>query len=189
MKKPVNYIDNKEFFEKISEYRKSVLDAEAEGKEIPRVTEYLGKNFLLIAKNLAKRPNFANYPYKDEMISDGIENCILYINNFDPEKSNNPFAYFTQIIYFAFLRRIDKEKKQLYVKHKAFESAMIHEEMYDKFDDSESYGTSYTIDTDKMNDFVTTFESRIMKKKEKKPKALEKFFDNEETNDGMGERE
>lgn len=188
MKKPINYIDNKEFFEKISEYRKSVLEAKAADKETPRVTEYLGKNFLLIAKNLAKRPNFANYPYKDEMISDGIENCILYINNFDPEKSNNPFAYFTQIIYFAFLRRIDKEKKQLYVKHKAFESAMINEEMYDKFDDGDTYGNNnYTLDTDKMNDFVTTFESKL-KKKEKKPKALEKFFDEEKT-DGLGERE
>lgn len=180
MKKPVHYVNNKEFFEHISEFRKKVLAAKAEDKEPPRITEYLGECFLMIAKNLAKRPNFANYSYKDEMISDGIENCILYINNFDPEKSTNPFAYFTQIIYFAFLRRIHRERKQLYIKHKSFESAMINEEMYDKFDDGDSYGNSnYVIDTEKMNDFVNSFESK-MKKKEKKPEALEKFFANEE---------
>jgi hypothetical protein len=179
MKKPIHYIDNKEFYAKISEYRKAVIEAQQENKELPRITEYLGKCFLMIAKNLAKRPNFANYSYRDEMISDGIENCILYINNFDSEKYNNPFAYFTQIIYFAFLRRIHRERKQLYIKHKSFESAMINEEMYDKFDDSDTYGNSnYVIDTDKMNEFVASFESK-MKKKEKKPEALEKFFENE----------
>ncbi len=177
MKKPIHYIDNKEFYAHISEYKKLVVEAQNTNTELPRVTEYLGKCFLMIAKNLARRPNFANYPYKDEMISDGIENCILYINNFDPEKSTNPFAYFTQIIYFAFLRRIHREKKQLYIKHKSFESAMINEEMYDKFDDGDTYGNNnYTIDTDKMNEFVTAFESK-MKKKEKKPEALEKFFE------------
>lgn len=183
MKKTVHYVNNKEFFDHISEYRKKVLEAEKEKKEPPRITEYLGECFLMIAKNLAKRPNFANYSYKDEMISDGIENCILYINNFDPAKSNNPFAYFTQIIYFAFLRRIHRERKQLYIKHKSFESAMINEEMYDKFDDGDSYGNNnYVIDTEKMNDFVNSFESK-MKKKEKKPEALEKFFENETINE------
>lgn len=180
MKKPVHYVNNKEFFEHISVYINEVRAAEKESREPPRITEYLGECFLMIAKNLAKRPNFANYSYRDEMISDGIENCILYINNFNPDKYNNPFAYFTQIIYFAFLRRIHRERKQLYIKHKSFESAMINEEMYDKFDDSDSYGNSnYVIDTDKMNEFVTAFESK-MKKKEKKPEALEKFFANEE---------
>ena len=176
MKKPVHYVNNKEFFEHISKFRVLVLAAKEANTELPRITEYIGSCFLMIAKNLARRPNFANYSYKDEMISDGIENCILYINNFDPEKSTNPFAYFTQIIYFAFLRRIQKEKKQLYIKHKSFESAMINEEMYDKFDDSDSYGNSnYIIDTEKMNEFVNAFESKF-KKKEKKPEALEKFF-------------
>ena len=139
---------------------------------------------------IAINPNTADYKFAQGGTITDIINQVILISDemkgqailqltqiglqFDESKSNNPFAYFTQIIYFAFLRRIDKEKKQLYVKHKAFESAMIHEEMYDKFDDSESYATSYTIDTDKMNDFVTTFESRIMKKKEKKPKKNSK---------------
>jgi hypothetical protein len=75
-----------------------------------------------IANNLAKKPNFANYIFKEEMVSDGIENCIMYTTNFDENKSRNPFAFFTQIIYYAFLRRIQKEKKQLYVKMKCFEN-------------------------------------------------------------------
>lgn len=87
----------------------------------PEVGEYIGKCFLDIANNLAKKPNFANYPFKEEMIGDGIENCIQYANNFDPRKSSNPFAFFTQIIYYAFVRRIQKEKKQLYVKMRCFE--------------------------------------------------------------------
>lgn len=72
-----------------------------------------------IATHLAHKPNFAGYSFKDEMVCDGIENCLQYIHNFDPKKSKNPFAYFTQIIFYAFLRRIQKEKKQLYTKHAA----------------------------------------------------------------------
>ena len=60
------------------------------------------------------------------MISDGVENCLQYLDNFNPTKSNNPFAYFTQIIYYAFVRRIQKEKKQVKVKQK-----MIMEANYD----------------------------------------------------------
>jgi len=171
-----HYIDNAYFYAQISEYKSKVDAAKATDQPAPRIPEYIGECFLKIAKNLATRPNFANYSYKDEMISDGIENCIVYINNFDPAKSTNPFAYFTQIIYFAFLRRIHREKKQLYIKHKSFESAIIHEEMYDKFDDGDSYtNVSYMIDNDKMTDFVNAFEQKI-KTKTKKPKALENFF-------------
>ena len=85
-------------------------------KNIPPVTNYIGECFLKIATHLSYRPNFINYTYRDEMISDGIENCLQYVKNFNPEKSSNPFAYFTQIIYYAFLRRIQKEKKQTHVK-------------------------------------------------------------------------
>ena len=79
---------------------------------------YVGDCFLKIATHLSYKPNFVNYPFREDMICDGIENCLQYIDNFDPEKSSNPFAYFTQIIYYAFLRRIQKEKKQLEIKQK-----------------------------------------------------------------------
>ena len=121
-KKPANhYIDNKEFYQAMIEWKKLVIEAEESDEPRPPVTEYIGKCFLDIAEHLSFRPNFINYPYKDEMVGDGIENCLMYAHNFDPEKSKNPFSYFTQIIYYAFLRRIEKEKKQNYVKYKAME--------------------------------------------------------------------
>ena len=94
------------------------IKAEEEGKRRPTVTNYIGECYLKIANHLSYRPNFINYTYRDDMISDGIENCLQYMDNFDPEKSKNPFAYFTQIIYYAFIRRIQKEKKQQDVKQK-----------------------------------------------------------------------
>ena len=125
--KGAHYIDNKEFLKAITEYRERRLAAEAAGEEKPRVTNYLGECMVKIANHLAYKSNFVNYTFRDEMILDGIENCITYIDNFDPEKSKNPFAYFTQITYYAFLRRIQKEKKQLDTKYKYIQSIDMQE--------------------------------------------------------------
>ena len=108
-KKGEHYVDNKVFLQAMSEWKDKCKVAEGDGKERPPVTNYIGECFLKIATHLSYRPNFINYTYKEEMISDGIENCLQYASNFDPEKSKNPFAYFTQIIYYAFLRRIQRE--------------------------------------------------------------------------------
>ena len=105
-----------------------------EGKPQPPITNYIGECFLKIANHLSYRPNFINYTYRDEMISDGIENCLQYVHNFNPDKSNNPFAYFTQIIYYAFLRRIQKEKKQSHVKNKLIENMTVDENLIDSND-------------------------------------------------------
>ena len=121
-KKSEHYLDNKKFFEEMQKWKKSVKEAEESGDDKPPVTEYIGRAFMQIAENLAKKPNFMNYQFKEDMISDGVENCLMYASNFDPDKSNNPFSYFTQIIYYAFLRRIQKEKKQNYIKYKYLES-------------------------------------------------------------------
>jgi hypothetical protein len=129
-KKTENYVNNKDFLEAISVYRKKVLDAKEKGLPKPRVPNYIGDCFLKIATHLSYKPNFVNYMFRDEMISDGIENCLQYIHNFDPEKSSNPFAYFTQVIYFAFLRRIAKEKKQLEIKTKILERSGYDHVMY-----------------------------------------------------------
>ena len=122
-KRKPHYVDNKKFLESIIVYKNKVKEAEASGNTEPRIDEYLGECFLKIATHLSFRPNFINYMYKDDMVCDGIENCIQYIDNFDPEKSKNPFAYFTQIVYYAFLRRIAKEKKQLEIKDKILEKS------------------------------------------------------------------
>jgi hypothetical protein len=121
--KKEHYVDNKEFFVAMTDWKKNVIESENSGDTKPPVTDYIGKCFLDIATHLSYRPNFINYPYREEMIGDGIENCLMYAHNFNPEKSKNPFSYFTQIIYYAFLRRIEKEKKQNYIKYKLLENA------------------------------------------------------------------
>ena len=125
-KKTEHYVNNKEFLEAMTAYKKEVEKAEKQKAEKPRVTNYIGGCFLKIANHLSYRPNFINYTFRDDMISDGIENCLQYLDNFNPKKSNNPFAYFTQIIYYAFIRRIQKEKKQVTIKNR-----LITESNYD----------------------------------------------------------
>jgi len=126
-KRSEHYVNNKEFLAAIIEYKAAIADAEHLGKPKPRITNYLGECFLKIATHLSYKPNFVNYMFKDDMICDGIENCVQYINNFNPEKSSNPFAYFTQIIHYAFLRRIQKEKKQLEIRQKIIERSGFDE--------------------------------------------------------------
>ena len=125
-KKPEHYVNNKEFLIAMTEYKRLVNLSKESGEPKPPVTNYIGTCFLKIANHLSYRPNFINYTFRDDMISDGIENCLQYLDNFNPEKSNNPFAYFTQIIYYAFVRRIQKEKKQTTIKQR-----MIAESNYD----------------------------------------------------------
>ena len=130
-KASVHYVNNKEFTAAIIAHNESCKVAEANNEEKPRITEYIGECIYKIATRLSTKPNFINYSYRDEMICDGIENCLQYINNFNPEKSQNAFAYVTQIIYFAFLRRIHKEKKQAAIKQRSIEQAGY---LFDTFD-------------------------------------------------------
>jgi len=111
--KPIHYVDNEKFLKEMIIYKRGFDEAKEKDELPPMISEYLGECFMKIAQRLSFRPNFINYAFKDDMISDGIENCVQYIKNFNPEKSSNPFAYFTQIIYYAFIRMIQKEKKYL----------------------------------------------------------------------------
>lgn len=124
-KRKNQYVNNKDFLAALIEYRDLVAEANEKGEPRPRVPNYIGECVMKISTHLARKPNFVNYTFKDEMIADGIENCLQYIDNFNPDKSNNPFAYFTQIIWFAFLRRIQKEKKLLYTKYKLTEEVNL----------------------------------------------------------------
>jgi len=125
-KRSEHYVNNKEFHQALTEYKRKVIHAKKNDLPKPRITNYLGECFLKIATHLSYKPNFVNYMFKDDMICDGIENCIQYIDNFDVERTN-PFAYFTQIVYYAFLRRIAKEKKQLEIKTKIIERSGFDE--------------------------------------------------------------
>jgi hypothetical protein len=134
-KRSEHYVNNKDFLDAIVIYKINLRQAAQ--KEIPditdqqlktwkspnkpRISNYLGECFLKIATHLSYKPNFVNYMFREDMICDGIENCVQYIHNFNPEKSSNPFAYFTQIIHYAFLRRIQKEKKQMEIRAKIIE--------------------------------------------------------------------
>tara|TARA_B100000700_G_C14943546_1_gene807990 strand:+ start:657 stop:1133 length:477 start_codon:yes stop_codon:yes gene_type:complete len=148
-KKSEHYVNNKQLLEALIVHRAKVAEAQEKGLPKPRITNYLGECFLKIATHLSYKPNFVNYMFREDMISDGIENCVQYIHNFDPEKSKNPFAYFTQIIHYAFLRRIQKEKKQLDIKTKIIERTGFDEVMV--VDDTALSGNSSDYNTIKDN--------------------------------------
>lgn len=113
-----NYIDNEKFFDEMKKWKAELKSANDSGEDKPPIPEYIGECFWKIAEHLSFKSNFANYPFREDMIGDAVENCLMYAHNFDPEKSKNPFSYFTQITYYAFIRRIEKEKKQNFVKYK-----------------------------------------------------------------------
>ena len=183
-----HYVDNKQLYACIVEYRQRVLEAKENNKPRPQIPNYVGECILMIANRLSTKPNFINYSYREEMISDGVENCICYIDNFDPLKSTNPFAYFTQIIYYAFLRRILKEKKQLYIKHKSLENSMILNELIEQseFDEKDITPAYVDLDNENMFDFIKTFEDNLISKKKKRKKGIENFIE-EETDQGAGD--
>ena len=137
-KRSEHYVNNKEFLAALIRHRENIEIAEIQGKDKPRIPRYIGECFLKIATHLSFKPNFVNYMFKEDMISDGIENCVQYIHNFNPEKSQNPFAYFTQIIHYAFLRRIQKEKKQLEIKNKILEKTG-YDQVFDKDGSDDNY--------------------------------------------------
>ena len=178
-KKTVHYVDNAKFLEEMIEYKRQYNISINNNKDKPMISEYLGSVFLKIAQRLSFRPNFINYAFKDDMISDGIENCLHYIHNFNPEKSSNPFAYFTQIIYYAFIRRIQKEKKQLYIKYKSMQNYEISPEYVEYMDyDDDFKDSGYFKNSDfrvMVDEFVDNFEKSKKKKTVKKtePNNLE----------------
>ena len=161
-----HYVDNKKFLQAMIEYREKVQKAEDKKRTKPVVTNYIGECFLKIANHLSYRPNFINYTYRDDMISDGIENCLQYMSNFDPAKSKNPFAYFTQIIYYAFIRRIQKEKKQQLVKSRLIVNSGV-ESMMDQLSGDDAKYHSQMLDFLQRN---TVIEEPETKKKTKTKK-------------------
>ena len=165
-KKGVHYVDNKKFLQALVEWKEKCK------KEDLPVTNYIGECFLKIATHLSYRPNFINYTYREEMISDGIENCLQYVNNFNPEKSSNPFAYFTLIIYYAFLRRIAKEKKQSHVKNKMIEKNEFMSYTVMEGDDMNAYSVGG------FDPSVMLPEEDVYKPKKKETKSTTKGLEN-----------
>src|SRR5210317_329815 len=174
--KKEHYVNNKEFLEAMKLYRKSVNKAIKDKKPKPPVTDYIGGCFLKIANHLSYRPNFINYTFRDDMISDGIENCLQYLDNFNPAKSNNPFAYFTQIIYYAFIRRIQKEKKQTTIKHKLITESNYDDVALQPGDDGEFKNQFKEFLQKNMRMDEPVKKENTKAKKKKKAKATLNFF-------------
>lgn len=176
-----HYIDNKKFFTAILQHKREVSIAKAENREAPRIPPYIGECLYKIATRLSLKPNFISYTFRDEMISDGLENCVNYLNNFDPEKSDNPFAYFTQIIWFAFIRRIDKEKKHLYIKQKTLEN-FYFEGMLAEQAIGDERNVTVNLDNEYMKGLVESYDRKHAEKKakniaRKKEKGVESFYE------------
>ena len=174
--KKEHYVNNKDFLEAMTAYKKEVDKAKRQKKDKPLVSDYIGSCFLKIANHLSYRPNFINYTYRQEMVSDGIENCLQYIHNFNPEKSKNPFSYFTQIIYYAFLRRIQKEKKQTHVKHMLIQSQEFIQSVNNEGDDT-IYPIEGGFDPHIMVPDEAVYKPKKKDSVEKLPKGLESFME------------
>lgn len=176
-----HYVDNKRLYAEMIKYINSYNEAKKEGKEPPVASNYIGQCIWLIANNLSTNRNFIGYTYREDMIGDAIENCFRYLHNFDPEKSTNPFAYFTQIMYYAFLRRIDKEKKQSYIKYKAMENSQVMNTLVEMAPDDQSHFNAYivTMDFEKLASLSEKYDAKPTTKTKKKA-GLEKFFGDED---------
>jgi len=170
MAKVKNYINNKTLYLAMIQYKDSIKLADEKNINKPQVPNYIGQSILLICNNLAKKPNFSGYSYKQEMISDGIIDCIAAVDNFDPDKTNNPFAYFTQIAWNAFIRRIHKEKKQTYIKHKNFQNSYLTNNLWSEAENSQLKSNEYS------DELIRSFENKLTEtKKAAKMVGLEKF--------------
>ena len=183
-KKSEHYVNNKEFLQAMIEYKDRCEKAIKRKRKPPPVTNYIGECFLKIANHLSYRPNFINYTYKHDMISDGIENCLMYIHNFNPDKSQNPFAYFTQIIYYAFLRRIQKEKKQTELKQKLIGEMMMSDAVTTLEGDDAEYRNQYLqflqenqIPTDKEQAIAKAKDDKRVAEQQSKEGALDEFME------------
>jgi len=159
-----HYVNNKDFLEAIIQYKKSCDEHRAKNKQIPVIPDYVGMCIFHIANRLATRPNFSGYSYKEDMIMDGVEKCLKYIEKFDPEKSENPFAYFTQVIWFAFLQRIAKEKKFLYTKYKSSQSLLA---LGETLEGGHEIKLNLSVDADYIDSFIEDFEEKMKRDKNK----------------------
>ena len=162
--KKQHYVNNKDFLDAIIAYKKSCDLSRDKGKQIPVIPNYIGECIFHMANRLARRPNFSGYSFKEDMIMDGVENCLKYIEKFDPEKSNNPFAYFTQVIWFAFLQRIAKEKKFLYTKFKSSQSMLA---LGDTHVGGGDVNMNIVVDADYIDSFIQDFEDKLARDKSK----------------------
>ena len=191
-KKNVHYVNNSEFSQAVVDYVKTVNDAKESDKELPIITDYIAVCFLKIAQNLSHKGNFIRYTYREEMVMDAVENCLKAIENYNINAITrtgkpNAFAYFTQIIWYAFLRRIQKEKKQQDIKNKFMSQSGAEAFLYLGEGDASSQVATHFVDVlkdriDKVKYYDTEFKEYSKKEKVKRKSKLadsnlEEFFE------------
>ena len=162
-KKNAHYVNNADFSIAVVEYVKTVNEAKSSNQTLPKVPDYIAQCFLSIAEGLSHKSNFIRYTYREEMVMDAVENCLKAIENYSIEAATrtgkpNAFAYFTQITWYAFLRRIAKEKKQQDIKLKYLTRSGI-----EQFVDGD-LSDDYTMNV--VGSFVDTLRDRIDKVRE-----------------------
>jgi len=170
-----HYVDNKAFLAALREYRSACRKSKQTNRRMPPVPEFIGECFLRIATHLSYRPNFINYTFREDMISDGVENCLMYMHNFNPRKSKNPFGYFTSVIYYAFVRRIQRERKHTYLKYRLMEDAIISGDTHTSPDGS----GHFRVDTEMLSyenvqDFIQRFDEYHDKRRERRREMKQK---------------
>ncbi|CAB4125321.1 RNA polymerase sigma factor [uncultured Caudovirales phage] len=181
-----HYVDNVKLYGAMKEYIAEYRFAEENNLKAPTMSNYIGECILDIATHLSYNFRFIGYSYKDEMMSDGIENCIMYLHNFNPDKYTNPFAYITQIIWWAFVRRIKKEKRQTYIKNKIildmpFELFNLQEQ--DDNGEMVSVFREFIQDAQAQLSSVELFENALKKKEKVKNPGLTVFMEDDEDED------
>lgn len=181
-----HYIDNAEFNKAVVEYYNKAKLAEQEGKPSPRVPEYIGKCFLLLAENISTQGNFRNYTFIADMISDGIDNCLYAVTKFDPTKSSNPFGYFSVVMNRAFIRRIGKEKQVLYRKFKSQINALNYHQTYTVGIDGETIDVTQA-DMDYINEYIKEYEAKVEEGKLKKKLQSEAASLDDDLEEEMGD--
>jgi hypothetical protein len=168
-----HYVNNKSFYAVMVGFREKSDECKKHNKPPPQLPDYVGLCILKICNKLSNKPNFIGYSYKDEMVADAIENCVSAAHSFDPSKSSNPFAYFTQIAWNAFIRRIAKEKKQTYIKHKNFENKFTQDQIDSVFHDRNVVTNEFS------SDVIRSFEEKLTKTTKKSKIGIEKFIEEE----------
>lgn len=162
-----NYVNNKELLQHLIDYKSRKYKNPNE-----QIDDYIAKSIIAIAEKYASRPNFSGYTYKDDMIADAVENVLRYIDNFDPQKSQNPFAYITQICHFAFLRKIRDEKTATYVRFKSIQKHFFEDKLAEiqDIDHTTEDGTDFSMGSplyENMQDFIDDFEDEMHANKQK----------------------
>ena len=166
-KRKRNYVNNPDFLAALKEYKIVCKTAEDDGKRLPSIPRYIGDCIDLMSRRIATRKNFSGYPFVEDMIQDGIETCFRYLDRFNSDKYDNPFAFFSRVIWRAFLQRIAKEKKQLYVKYKNSQNVHLDGGVYESDNHNDYSMSHYTVEVDYMNDYIEDYETKMKEKKEK----------------------